>query len=242
MERECGNREFPIWLIGDSEPKHWAEKLDHPLDPKHPARHSIWTPILDGIQERVFRCCRSRVDVSELYIRNAVKGPSDKPKPGSKNWDESTVLRESLKELTTILETYNPPLVLSFGAFAFEFVRRSLNEAEQKPHKCWSAKALGEEFGNRACDFSPDTTNLLPLLHVSIARGKFLEAHKYFTGQEEKNYFEHVAPVIADILVKHGERFPLSRIHRKAGIRALGGRIIGLGGPMSGIIGWKTGQ
>jgi hypothetical protein len=46
MKPLVGDPDFPIWLLGDSNPKGWQSVLETPLDPRHPARHNIWTPVL----------------------------------------------------------------------------------------------------------------------------------------------------------------------------------------------------
>ena len=54
MKKETGNPRFPIWLLADSEPDGWRDRLDDPLDKRHPIRHNIWTSVLDVIQADVF--------------------------------------------------------------------------------------------------------------------------------------------------------------------------------------------
>ncbi|MBK8048508.1 MAG: hypothetical protein IPK16_16155 [Anaerolineales bacterium] len=68
MNRDVGDKTCPIWLLGDSNPSNWQDVLVTPLDPRHPARHSIWTPVLDVMQDRVFRKQRLRIDTSSIYI------------------------------------------------------------------------------------------------------------------------------------------------------------------------------
>ena len=79
MMREVGSRDFDVSLLGDSNPRGWQNALKTPLDPRHPARHSIWTSVLEVIQDRVYRESRQRVDTVSIYIRNAVGDPDDKP-------------------------------------------------------------------------------------------------------------------------------------------------------------------
>lgn len=55
MKKDIENKAFNIWLLGDSNPKNWDSILETPLDPRHPARHSIWTPVIDVIQDQAFR-------------------------------------------------------------------------------------------------------------------------------------------------------------------------------------------
>ena len=78
MEVEVGDRGFPLWLIGDSNPAQWELRLKTPFDPRHPVRHNIWTPILDVIQGRVYRGLQTpRVDSSKLYIRQRSANPAE---------------------------------------------------------------------------------------------------------------------------------------------------------------------
>ena len=141
MKRESGSRCFPIWLIGDSAPETWEAQLAGPLDPRHPARHNIWTPILEGMQSRLFSSIRSRLDTNDLYIRNAVHSAGKKPDGRAIEW--SPQLKEEMRELGRLLAAYSPRLVLSFGAFAFEFARRSCDEDPKRAFGYWSTELLG---------------------------------------------------------------------------------------------------
>lgn len=49
--------------------------------------------------------------------------------------------------------------------------------------------------------------NLLPLLHVSIAR-KFLVSHQNFTRACDGNYFNHVAEEVSKLLLCHKDDLP----------------------------------
>lgn len=90
MLQEAGERNFPLWLLGDSNPKNWADKLNKPLDPRHPAIHNIWTPIIDSIQDKVYRENCLRVETTELYIRNALENANEKPNNNEKIWSNQT--------------------------------------------------------------------------------------------------------------------------------------------------------
>lgn len=74
MDQETERLRPPIWLLGDSKPVHCPGDLK-PLDKRHPTRHNIWTPILDEIQDHLFRECKRRLDADRLYVRNAVGNP-----------------------------------------------------------------------------------------------------------------------------------------------------------------------
>ena len=201
MKPQVGDSDFPIWLLGDSNPKGWQSVLETPLDPRHPARHNIWTPVLEVIQDNVFREQRCRVDGSRLYIRNAIGDPSIKPESKSVEW--SGAVTEQIAALKELLAQHSPPILLCFGAFAFEFARRTLEENPERPHIHWGARNLGGEFRRRMQDFDVRKTNAFPLLHASIARGKFIQSHDYFCGSAGANYFVHVGDYLAGTLLQH---------------------------------------
>jgi hypothetical protein len=201
MQRQAGRPGFPIWLLGDSNPEHWQDILVTPLDPRHPARHSIWTPVLDVIQDRVYRKIRSRIDTTSIYIRNAIEDPASKP-PGNRI-DWLAAVAQEVDTFRQLLLQHRPMLVLCFGAFAFEFGRRAIAQEPKRPYVFWGARTLGDEFRRRVGEFNATATNVLPLLHTSISRGRFIESHNYFSDQEGGNYFEFAGQVIADMLIQH---------------------------------------
>ncbi len=194
MKEFAGNPEFPIWLMGDSPPEKWMDKLDTPLDPRHPARHSIWTSVADPMQDRLYRQSRLRLDTSQLYIRNAVNLPL-----ALSTIEEQTRLSQvTLKEM---LDKYKPSIVLTFGVAAF---MRALMASDEVPQQFFkTTKLLGEQFRNRIQKYEGCKVNIIPLLHVSIA-WKFLEAHRDFVGthgQTPPNYFDYVGTKLADLLL-----------------------------------------
>ena len=207
MNRDSGSKNFPIWLIGDSSPTNWEANLVDPLDSRHPARHNIWTPVLEGIQSHLYATMGKRLGTDDIYIRNAVHHASQKPCATAREW--SMDLEAETREMARLLESYSPKLVFSFGAFAFEFARRCRDDAPHRPFKHWSTARLGQEFRRRLRTFSQGDTALVPLLHVSIARRHFLKSHKVFTEKEDGNYFDYVAQEIANCLIRHRNEFPI---------------------------------
>ena len=201
MIREIGSPEFQIWLLGDSNPVNWFENLATPLDPRHPARHSIWTPVLDVIQDKVYRHARLRVDTTNVYIRNAIEEPANKPKGNVSTWLDPVLLDN--QEFRSLVHKFQPVLVLSFGAFAYEFARRALGETPQYAYGYWGARSMGVDFCKRTENFNPKQTNIFPLLHVTIARGKFIESHNYYCDQTGANYFDYTGSRLAEILLAH---------------------------------------
>ncbi|WP_144428470.1 hypothetical protein [Azospirillum thiophilum] len=199
-----GSAASPIWLIGDSNPGPWALKLKFPLDDRHPTRHSIWTPVWDRIQDRVFRSGALRLDDQNLFVRNAVADAAVKPRPTALDWTNRELL-SPLEGLRTDLQSFQPGLVLAFGQFSFEFVRRALNITPAYPCKHWGLGNLRRAFDDAIAAFDPDVTNVVPLLHATIARGKFLDAHAAFGG----HYFNYVGDGLAKLLLTRLRNAPV---------------------------------
>jgi hypothetical protein len=209
MQREVGDKSFPIWLLGDSEPDNWKLILDTPFDPRHPIRHNIWTSVLDLIQQKLYLQSRIRLDSDKIFIRNAVDDPSYKPKGTEKDWSSKINLQREIENYKALVNKYNPKLILSFGAFSFEFARRSLNETPERAYNYWGSYNLGTEFRGRiSTDNNP---LLLPLMHRVIAGGRFPNAHRYYMGLGPKdpipNYFQDVAGELADIIIQYDRVF-----------------------------------
>jgi uracil-DNA glycosylase len=189
MKDSVGDPKFPIWLIGNSPPKNWVDKLDTPLDPRHSARHSIWTSVADPMQDRLYRQAKRRLDTSRLYIRNA-----------KLSVEEDAQL--SQERLRALFHTYRPSLVVTFGALSFAIAVPASGETPEKASR--TTKLLGEQFRGRIQRYDDSKINIIPLLHVSIARGKFLEGHRDFVGTHGSgppNYFDYVGAKLADLLL-----------------------------------------
>ena len=207
MLKESGDKHFPIWLVGDSNTKNWADQLGTPLDPRHPAIHNIWTPILDVIQDKVYRDSHLRIDASKLYIRNAIECATDKPDRREKDWSEKN--QNKIKELNVLLRKYQPAFLFSFGSFSYEFCRRAMGEIPHHPFQYWTTKRLGEGFREKIFNFQINQTNIIPLLHATIARRYFIISHNYYCGYENANYFNYVGNNIAEIMLAHQQELKI---------------------------------
>lgn len=195
MARAQGDIESTIWLVGDSNPKNWESRLQEPLDSRHPARHNIWTPILLEIQDEVFKAAMLHINQNKFYVRNAIQNPQYKPAQNDLLWSE--YLQQAIKDFNSDVQKHNPRVIFCFGAFSFEFTRRATNSGKHAPYKSWSTRTLGEQFRDSIESFDPTVTNIIPLLHASIARGKFLASHAYFCDSTDGNYFLYVGGEIA---------------------------------------------
>lgn len=200
MKTEHNSKNFPIWVIGDSPPRNFADRLKYPLDKKHPARHNIWTSVVDEIQENLFKADHRRFLSGQVYIRNAIRDINLKPKATANTWEQGVNIE--IHDLAKLAKNPPPIIVFSMGAFSFEFCRRALGSAPT-PFRKWGARHLGEAFRESVDNFDSDGVNLIPLLHVSISRGRFLESHEYFCGNEAENYFEYVGKKISDLMMSH---------------------------------------
>jgi hypothetical protein len=201
MKKDFGSIDSDIWLLGDSNPKNWNDDIEYPLDARHPARHNIWTPILNEIQGVVYKTRKMRINDSFFYIRNAIQIPSEKPLNRAKEWDKK--ITQKMNNLRKDVDANSPKIIFSFGSFAFEFARRSLDQKSLNRYDHWGSEKLGDEFSSSIEQFDIRKTNVIPLLHVSIARGKFIKNHEYFTGKKGGNYFVHVGQKISEMLLKH---------------------------------------
>ena len=141
---------------------------------------------------------------SRIYIRNALGDAEAKPSPKDATW--SSDVDHTVELFRKDIERHHPRLLLTFGAFAFEFVRRTKDQEEPRPYGLWSTTRLGNEFRLRLSNWTDDDYDVLPLLHASIARGRFLEAHRYYVGDQnlDANYFQFVGERLADLFL---ERF-----------------------------------
>ncbi|MBP2315478.1 hypothetical protein [Azospirillum soli] len=204
MQPHSGSPASPVWLIGDSNPDPWAQRLKYPLDDRHPTRHNIWTPVWDRIQDHVYREGRLRLHDRKLFIRNAVADANVKPRPSALEWTNQDLL-SPVEWLRSDLHRFQPPLVLAFGQFAFEFVRRALYMQPPFPCQHWGLGNLRRAFDAAIAAFDQNEINVVPLLHATIARGKFLDAHAAFGG----HYFGHTGERLAHLLLAHFRDAPI---------------------------------
>ena len=196
----------PIWLLADSLPKKYAGTLKEALNPRHPTRHSIWTPIWNEIQEAVYLPDKRRVDSDRLCIMNAVKTEAD----CEPDWDFcSTRMQDRIALFGRKVAHSEPCLILTFGRRAFCFALLARGMKPQHRPGAWTCDLLGREFRNAIANFAMTKTNVIPLLHASIARGKWIEAHEGFTGQSNGNYFEFTGRQLGSLLKEHARNLAI---------------------------------
>jgi len=208
MLKETGDKNFKIWLLGDSEPDKWKNQLTYPFDDRHPIVHNIWTSIIDKVQHLLFEYNSTRIDSIKIYIRNAVTDSTFKPSRYETDWILNKELIESMSEYKTLIKKYKPEIIITFGSFAFEFGRRCLNEIDCKSINFWNTLKLGDEFKKRL--FNDQSPKLLPLLHRSISGGHFLISHEHFCSTKNANYFQYVAENLFN-LIKDNELYMIKK-------------------------------
>lgn len=116
----------------------------------------------------------------------------------------------SIEILKILLDEHKPSIVLTFGVSAYMTALFASGESPQKIFQ--TTKLLGEQFRNHIENYHHDKVNIIPLLHVSIARRHFLEAHEYFVdghGSVPSNYFEYVGVELADLLLARFSASPI---------------------------------
>lgn len=200
MDRDTGNINFPIWIIGDSEPDRWKDILIKPFDSRHPIRHNIITSVFDVMQDNIFRKTGKRIDTSEIYIRNAVAEADSKPESNKLVW--SMQLNDEINVLKNLCNEHSPILILTLGAFAYEFTLRAFENVHHK-YNYWTTERLGHEFRKNKSISLENNPIILPLLHRSISGGHFIKSHENYCGSKGANYFDYVGIEIANIIMKN---------------------------------------
>jgi len=185
VKRDSGEKSYPIWLL---------------VNPKYPAvRHDIWRPVLDEIQDRVYRELYTRIDTTNIYIRSVVSDCASVP--NTLNWWGKEVAKE-IEIFRVIVNEYKPKMLITFGAFPYEFVRRVFEIKPEKGPKAWSSSVIRDEFERSMENFSIRETNPIPLLRRVVATDKFIENTDYLSRTERETYFHHVGTKIAEKIIE----------------------------------------
>jgi len=189
MKSELGNRSYPIWLL---------------INPKYPAvRYDIWRPVLDEIQDRVFREMQTRIDTSSIYIKSAVD--DIRIVPNTLNWWAKEVAKE-IEFFREIVQEHKPKMLITFGAFPFEFARRVYEVKPEKGPKAWSTMVLQNEFEKSIENFDINRTNMIPLLRRVVSTDRFIETRDYMSPTDRETYFQHVGTKIAEKIIGNKDK------------------------------------
>lgn len=174
----------PIWLL---------------FNPKHPiVREYIWKLVLAEIQEILYIELQARMDTSKLCIRNAVN--DIRIVPDTLNW-WNTELFEEMALYRELVQNHQPKMIISFGSFPFEFVRRVFKMKPEKGPKFWGVSKLGEQFRKSIDDFDVAGTNIIPLLR------RMTECEKFIGDHSSEDYYHYVGTKIARIIIENKDSF-----------------------------------
>ena len=188
MKKEPENTSYPIWLV---------------VNPKYPAvRNDIWTPILDEIQDKVYRTLHIRIDTETIFIKNAVSDLGILPY--TLNWWAVELDKEIVMFRESVLK-HQPKILFTIGAFPYEFVRRAYEIKPIKGPKYWSNANLEDEFEQSIANFDINLTNRIPLLRRVITSGN----RNYASLKKCENYFHDVGTKIADKILKNKENLKI---------------------------------
>ena len=186
MKEEFGDRSYPIWIL---------------VNPKYPAdRLEIWAPILDEIQDKVYRKLHKRIDTRNIYIKNTVSDIGIVPKIA--NCLSTEVAKEMVKLRESILK-HQPKMLITFGTVTYEFIKRIFDLKPGKGPKYWSTTNLGDELERSIVNFDINQTNRIPLPRRVMKSSKLIEDRNYFSREENENYFREVGAKIAERIIEN---------------------------------------
>jgi len=190
MARESGERSYPIWLL---------------VNPKHPAvRYYIWEPVLAKIQDKVYREIHERIDTKNIYIRNVVRDIG--MVTNTYNWWGPEIDLE-IDQFRELIAEYKPKIIITFGAFPYEFIRRVYDIQPSKGRKYWCTSKLRESFEDSIENFDMNQTNRIPLLRRVAESDKFIEGHNNFSDEDIEVYFCYVGAKIAEKIIENKDGF-----------------------------------
>ena len=188
IKRETGQKSYPIWLV---------------VNPKHPAvRHNIWTPALAHIQDKVYKEIHKIIDTSNIYFRSVVS--DSRIVTNQLNWWGVEIAKEIELFRQIVLEN-KPKILISFGSFPYEFLRRVYEIKPEKGPRYWGNSNLGLEFERLIKDFDINKTNLVPLLRRLVSSDRFIEGHNCL----EKDYFHYVGTKLAEKIIENKDHLDI---------------------------------
>lgn len=184
--KESGDKSSPIWLL---------------VNPKYPVvRDDIWNPILDKIQDAVYRKLRKRIDTGNIFIKSVVSDIG--MVPNALNLRAAEVTKEIASLQESVLEN-RPKILITFGKITYEFVRRVLEIRPEEGPKYWSTTNLGDEFERSIANFDINQTNKIPLPGRVMRSAKSSKDRDYSSWEDSENYFRDVGTKIAERIIEN---------------------------------------
>ena len=187
IQDEFGEKSSPLWLI---------------INPNYlEVRYDIWLPILEVVQEQIFRKLKQRIDSQKIYTKYALSdiglASGRIQHPGKK--EELSTLKENIS-------VYQPKLLITFGSMSYELINRlcakeTANGAESGS-RYWSTADLVSEFEQAIKTFDISRTNKIPLPRRVITSVKPAEDYDTY-WQECQGYFLEVGKKIAERIIEN---------------------------------------
>lgn len=190
MEIESGDKSNPIWLL---------------INPKYSyVQFDIWTPILEEIQDRVFRKLHARIASNSIYIKSTVSDIGIVPNI-SNHWAAGVAEADEIIKLKNSILEHRPKILITFGIHTCEYVRRIFEVRTDKAQKYWSTINLEDEFERAIANFDINQVNRIPLPR-RIKSSKSIE-DCFSIWQDSANYFRDIGTKIADKIIENKDRF-----------------------------------
>ncbi|WP_407311227.1 hypothetical protein [Desulfosporosinus sp. SB140] len=186
VKTETGDRSSQIWLL---------------VNPKYPdVRQDIWLPILEVIQDKMFRKLRKRIDTGRIFMKTIVSDIGVVSR-ASNMW--STEIAEEIVTLRESILEYQPKILITFGSVTYELVTRILGINQEREPKCWQTTNLGDEFQRSMENFEITGINRIPLPLRALTKGKIINEYNYFSWEDCEDYFSVVGTKIADRILEN---------------------------------------
>ena len=180
---ESGDKSSPIWLI---------------INPNYPTvRQEVWIPILEIIQDRVYRKLHNRIGTEHIYIKSTV---SDLGRVPSSNREE---ISEGNKILMESILRFQPKILITFGSLTYELINRLIDQRSEKGYQYWGSADLELEFERSILNFDVDQINKIPLPRHLKKVGRNIEDHNYFVGENSEDYIQKAGTKIADRIIEN---------------------------------------
>ncbi|EGW39542.1 hypothetical protein [Desulfosporosinus sp. OT] len=194
MEKESGDRSNPIWLL---------------INPKYSSvRNDIWAPILEEIQDKVYRKLHTRIDSKKIFIKNTVSDIGIVPNT-SNPWVTEVAEADEIVMLRDSIHKHQPKILITFGILTCEYVRRVFDIRPEKEPKYWSTTNLEDEFERSIANFDINQINRIPLPRRVIKSSNFIEDCNLASWEDSENYFRDIGTKIANRIIENKDRLKI---------------------------------
>lgn len=192
IPKESGDKSHPIWLL---------------VNPNYlNIFQVIWAPILDEIQDKVYRRLHTRIETENLFIKSTVSDIGIVP--GTSNYRSTEASQEIIMLKESVLE-HQPKILITFGAITYELLKRVFEIKSQVGSKYWSSTNLTDEFERSIANFNKNQTNRIPIpLPRQVMKiSKFIEDRNYSSWEESEIFLRNVGTKIADKIIENKDSF-----------------------------------